>query len=358
MQRSAAALLYSGVTAARSVGDGLDASLKLRKSLADGARLGSQLFVCGPMFTAEGGHGTEFVEHLPAAIKDNVKAQLVRTPKTPEEARKQVRELKARGVDGLKAILEAGWGDGMLYDRLDLLLVRAVSEEAHAQHLPLATHTGDARDVADAVEIGSASVEHGSWRDEIPDRLLERMAADGVYLDPTLGVAEAYADYFDGKADVLNHSLVQQVVSARLLKGTREFVGSGKSNDPAKAELFQRGLDTARANLLRAWKAGVPLVMGSDSGNPMVYHGPSLHRELQLWVEAGIPVAVALQAATVNAAKLLGAEKHIGAIRQGMDADLLLVDGNPLQEIAATERISLVVFKGERIRRSTLFDQK
>ena len=358
MQRSAAALLYSGVTAARSVGDGLDASLKLRKSLADGARLGSQLFVCGPMFTAEGGHGTEFVEHLPAAIKDNVKAQLVRTPKTPEEARKQVRELKARGVDGLKAILEAGWGDGMLYDRLDLLLVRAVSEEAHAQHLPLATHTGDARDVADAVEIGSASVEHGSWRDEIPDRLLERMAADGVYLDPTLGVAEAYADYFDGKADVLNHSLVQQVVSARLLKGTREFVGSGKSNDPAKAELFQRGLDTARANLLRAWKAGVPLVMGSDSGNPMVFHGPSLHRELQLWVEAGIPVTVALQAATVNAAKLLGASAHIGAIRQGMDADLLLVDGNPLQEIAATERISLVVFKGERIRRSTLFDQK
>jgi imidazolonepropionase-like amidohydrolase/ABC-type multidrug transport system permease subunit len=357
MQRSAAALLYSGVTAARSVGDGLDASLKLRKSLADGARLGSQLFVCGPMFTAEGGHGTEFVEHLPAAIKDNVKAQLVRTPKTPEEARKQVRELKARGVDGIKAILEAGWGDGMLYDRLDLLLVRAVSEEAHAQHLPLATHTGDARDVADAVEIGSSSVEHGSWRDEIPDRLLERMAVDGVYLDPTLGVAEAYADYFDGKADVLNHSLVQQVVSARVLKSTRDFVGSGKGVDPAKAEIFQRGLDTARANLLRAWKAGVPLVMGSDSGNPMVFHGPSLHRELQLWVGAGIPVTVALQAATVNAAKLLGASQHIGAIRQGMDADLLLVDGNPLQEIASTERISLVVFKGERIRRSALFDQ-
>ncbi len=67
---------------------------------------------------------------------------------------------------------------------------------------------------------------------------------------------------------------------------------------------------------------------------------------------------VALQAATVNAAKLLGADEHIGAIRQGMDADLLLVDGNPLQEIAATERISLVVFKGERIRRSALFEQK
>jgi imidazolonepropionase-like amidohydrolase len=358
MPHSAAALLYCGVTAARSVGDGLDASLKLRKSNADGATLGSQLFVCGPMFTTEGGHGAEFVEHLPAAIRDTVKAQLVRTPKTPEEARLQVRELKARGVDGIKAILEAGWGDGMLYDRLDLLLVRAVSEEAHVLHLPLATHTGDARDVADAVEIGSASVEHGSWRDEIPDRLLERMARDGIYLDPTLAVAEAYALYFGGKPDTLNQSLVQQVVPARLLKETREFVGSGKGADPGKAELFQHSLATARANLLRAWQAGVPLVMGTDSGNPMVFHGPSLHRELQLWVETGIPVTVALQAATVNAAKLLGADNRIGAIRAGLDADLLLVDGNPLQEIAATGRISLVVFKGERIRRAALFEQK
>ncbi len=358
MAHSAAALLYSGVTVVRSVGDGLEASFKLRKSIGDGGKLGAQLFVCGPMFTAEGGHGAEFVEHLPVAIRDTVKAQLVRTPKTPEEARKQVRELKARGVDGIKAILEAGWGPGMRYDRLDLLLVRAVSEEAHAQHLPLATHTGDARDVADAVEIGSASVEHGSWRDEIPDRLLERMAREGVYLDPTLAVAEAYALYFGGKPDVLNRSLVQQVVPARLLKETREFVGSGKGADVVKAELFQHALDTARANLLRAWKAGVPLVMGSDSGNPMVFHGPSMHHELQLWVEAGIPVTVALQAATANAAKLLGAAQRIGAIRPGMDADLLLVDGNPLQEIAATERISLVVFKGERIRRASLFEQK
>jgi imidazolonepropionase-like amidohydrolase/ABC-type multidrug transport system permease subunit len=358
MIHSAAALLYSGVTAARSAGDGLDASLKLRKSIADGATLGSQLFVCGPMFTTEGGHGTEFIEHLPPAIRDSVKAQLLRTPKSPEEARKQVRELKARGVDGVKAILEAGWGDGMLYDRLDLLLVRAASEEAHVQHLPLATHTGDANDVADAVEIGSASVEHGSWRDEIPDPLLERMARDGVYLDPTLVVAEAYALYFAGKPDTLNQSLVQQVVPARLLNGTREFVGSGKGADPAKAELFQHSLATARANLLRAWQAGVPLVMGTDSGNPMVFHGPGLHRELQLWVEAGIPVTVALQAATVNAAKLLGADKRIGAIRAGLDADLLLVDGNPLLEIAATSRISLVVFKGERIRRAALFEQK
>ena len=358
MPRSAAALLYSGVTAARSVGDGLDASLKLRGQINSGSKLGAQIFACGPMFTAENGHGTEFVAHLPAAIEESVKAQMVRTPKTPEDARRQVRELKAAGVDCIKGILEAGWGDGMLFDRLDLLLVRSVAEEAHAQHLPLAIHTGDARDVADAVEIGAASVEHGSWRDEIPDRLLDRMAQQGVYLDPTLAVAEAYAQFFAGKADALGNSLVQQAVPARILKGTLDFVASGKGSDAAKAALFQKAFEQARSNLVRAWKAGVPLVMGSDSGNPLVFHGPSLHHELQLWIQAGIPVQVALQAATVNAAKLLGAGNRIGAIRKGLDADLLLVDGNPLQDVSATERISLVVFKGERIHRAGLFDQK
>ncbi|HYW43999.1 MAG TPA: amidohydrolase family protein [Bryobacteraceae bacterium] len=358
MPRAAAALLYSGVTAARSAGDGLDASLALRRQVSDGSKLGAQIFICGPMFTSEGGHGTEFVQSLPPALRQNVMAQLVRTPKTPEEARRQVRELKAAGVDGIKAILEAGWGDGMLYDRLDLLLVRSVAEEARAQKLPLATHTGDARDVTDAVEVGSASIEHGSWRDELPDTLLARMVRRGVYLDPTLGVAEAYAQYFAGKADALNNSLVQQVVPATVFSGTRDFVLSGKGADAARAAVFQSSFEQARANLLRAWRAGVPLVTGTDSGNPLVFHGPSLHHEIELWVRAGIPPRVALTAATLNGARLLGAENRFGAIRKGLEADLLLVDGNPLEDIAATGRISLVVFKGERIRRAALFDQK
>jgi imidazolonepropionase-like amidohydrolase len=67
---------------------------------------------------------------------------------------------------------------------------------------------------------------------------------------------------------------------------------------------------------------------------------------------------VALQAATFNAARLLRAEKRLGSIQPGNDADLLVVDGNPLDDIAATERISLVVFKGERIDRTALFEQR
>jgi imidazolonepropionase-like amidohydrolase len=358
MPRNAAALLYSGVTAARSTGDGLDASLKLRAQISSGGKLGAALFVCGPMFTAEGGHGTEFTAQVPAALRDNIQAQLVRIPKSADEARAQVRALKDAGVDGVKIILEAGFGEGMLYNRMDVALARAVAAEARARNLPVATHTGDSRDVTDAVDFGTASVEHGSWREDIPVAVLQKMAREGIYLDPTLAVSEAYCQFYAGKPDALNNSLVEQVVPAGILKATREFLASGKGVDAARSAIFAGALDRARANLLRAWKAGVPLVAGSDSGNPLVFAGPSMHHELQLWVQAGIPAAVALQAATGNAAKLLRVGNRIGAIREGMDADLLLVDGNPLQDISVTERISLVVFKGERVRRADLFDQK
>jgi imidazolonepropionase-like amidohydrolase/ABC-type multidrug transport system permease subunit len=358
MPHAAAALLYSGVTAARSAGDGLDASLALRKQIAEGSKLGSELFLCGPMFTTEHGHGTEFLDNVPQGLRQQVMQQIVRIPKTPEDARKQVRDLRAAGVNGIKTILEAGWGNGMLYDRLDLLIARSVAEEAHAQKLPLAVHTGDARDVTDAVEIGAASIEHGAWRDDIPDVVLARMVRQGVNLNPTLGVIEAYAQYFSGKAEALNNSIVQQAVPASVLAGTRDFVQSGKGADTTKAAAFQRFSEQAKTNLLRAWRAGVPLAMGTDAGNPMVFHGPSMLHEIELWVRAGIPPQVALTAATMNGAKLLGADKRFGTLQRGMEANLLLVDGNPLEDITAIERISLVVFKGERIRRSALFDQK
>ncbi|MGZ4985209.1 MAG: amidohydrolase family protein, partial [Chthoniobacterales bacterium] len=105
-------------------------------------------------------------------------------------------------------------------------------------------------------------------------------------------------------------------------------------------------------------QAGVTLVTGSDAGNPLVLHGPTVQHELELWVAAGIPPEVALQAATLNGAKLLHAEQRIGTIEEGKEATLLLVDGNPLQDIHALSAISLVLMKGERVGRNDLLQQK
>ena len=119
-----------------------------------------------------------------------------------------------------------------------------------------------------------------------------------------------------------------------------------------------RNLETAMANLVEAWRHGVPLVTGTDSGVPLAFHGPGVHRELQLWVQAGIPPAVALQAATDNAALLLHAGGRIGLIKKGYQATFILVDGDPLKDIGATERISAIFYKGEHIRRWALFDDE
>jgi len=357
MRRAAAALLFCGVTSARSMGDPAELSLKLRAEFSSGASLGAQLFASGPIFAVDG-RGAEFLQGEPAAIRNALVPQLIRTPKTPDDARKQVRDLKAAGVDGLKAVVEADFEGEILADRQDLLLARSVAEEARAQKLPMAAHTGESADVADALEIGATSIEHGAWLDELPDSMLERLAARGVYYDPALSAAEAFARFYSGNADALSNSMTQQSAPAAVLNATRQLLTGGKTVDANKAALFQHAFEQARANLLHAWKAGVPLAMGTDAGSPLVFHGASMHHELQLWVAAGIPTEVALKAATVNAATLLRAAKRIGAIRKGLDADLLLVDGNPLSDIAATERISLVVLKGERIRRQALFEQK
>jgi imidazolonepropionase-like amidohydrolase len=117
-------------------------------------------------------------------------------------------------------------------------------------------------------------------------------------------------------------------------------------------------MEIGKQNLIQAWRAGVLLVTGSDAGNPLTLHGPTIQRELELWVEAGIPPAIALEAATYNGARLLGTASHAGLVKEGYDANLILVDGNPLKEIKQMESIRTVILKGEQIGRSGLFDQE
>lgn len=348
-----AAYLFSGVTAIRSVGDATQSLLEQRARLNSGEYLGTEIFLTGPLFTAEGGHGTEFVKYLPEQAKASFAAEFLRMPKTPDEARKMVDDLKGRGVDGIKAVLEAG-APGMLFNRMDLSLLKAIAEEAHAKQMPLAVHTGNSHDVEDAAAVNPASIEHGSARDAISDDLFARMKQSGTAYDPTLVVLEGVLASEAGDAAPLQRSLVQQVGPAWLLKSTK----AGLKPSEGWAKKLGIALELAKQNLKRAYDDGVMLIAGSDSGNPLTLHGPAVHREMQLWVQAGVPPKAALQGATYNAAKVLGVSDRIGLIAKGRDATMLLVDGNPLEDISSTERISAVYFKGERVRRQDLFDQK
>ncbi len=358
IERELAAYLFSGVTAVRSAGDATDTLLDVRTHFATGEKLGTELFLCGPLFTAKDGHGTEYGKFIPENFREGFNAQFVRTPQSAAEARTQVDQLAQQGVDAIKGVLETG-SASYSFVRMDLTILRAVADAAHAHNLPVSIHTGDAQDVADAVALGANSIEHGSFRDEIADNILAQMKENGIMLDPTLSVAEGMKDFAAGKTDLLKRSLVQQVTPKDLLASTERA-----TSDPKTAEMRENlakypiSLEQGARNLVRAWQAGVTLVTGSDAGNSFVFHGPTVQREIELWVAAGIPPAVALQAATANAARLLRAEDRFGTVAEGKEASLLMVDGNPLEDVRALSAISTVFFKGERVGRTELLEEK
>lgn len=356
--RALESYLYSGVTAVRSAGDSVDEMLKVRRVYGSGEQLGAELFLCGPLFTAEGGHGTQFAKFIPESFRASFLAGFVRTPKTPEEARQQVDALALQRIDAIKAVLESGV-PGYPFNRLDLNVLEAVASEAKAKNLPISIHTGNAADVADAAKIGGSSVEHGSFLDEISEEALAEMKAKGMVLDPTLSVAEGFKSFSRGDTTLLKRSLVQQVSPKDLIAGTERAAVDEKWKGLREGLThYPMTVEQGGANLLKAWRAGVTLVTGSDAGNFLVLHGPTVQHEIELWVAAGIPIEVALQAATSNAAKLLRADSRFGTIEVGKEASLLLVDGNPLQDVKALSAISAVFMKGERVNRAELFKQK
>jgi len=280
--------------------------------------------------------------------------QFLRQPKTEAEARAQVDALKKAGVDSIKAVLESGnevWGN---FNHLDPALYKAIVDQATKDGLPVVTHTGSIADINLAIEAGSGTVEHGAMMETIPPDVFARMKAKNIAYDPTLSVYAGMAEMGAGKADFLDNSLLQSVGPADLLSGTKAMLAKSKpSHDLA---YYQPLLDRLNKNLLTAYQSGVTLITGTDAGNMLVIHGPTVQHEMELWVKAGIPPAVALQSATASAAQVLHAG-DIGLIQPGKDATLILLDGDPVQDIGNTEHIHAVYLKGEHVDRSDLFDQ-
>jgi len=110
----------------------------------------------------------------------------------------------------------------------------------------------------------------------------------------------------------------------------------------------------AKANLKKMREAGIKLALGTDAGNPLVFFGPSVHRELELMVEAGLSPLEAISAATKNGAEILGESDKLGTVERGKFADILIVEGNPLENIQETQKIFMVIKNGEILDRDKL----
>ena len=194
------------------------------------------------------------------------------------------------------------------------------------------------------IAVGSESIEHGALTGRLLPADLAAMHDKNLAYDPTLSVVSLFHP-----GTVPASPLLQEIAPPEKLKA----LASSAEQRPALAtgeELYAN----AAANLLAAWQTGVTLIAGSDAGNPTIIHGPTVQRELALWVEAGIPSTVALQAATWQAAKVLRADDRIGLIAPGKQASFLVVDGDPVADIRALERIAEVVYRGEIVDRPAL----
>ncbi|MBI4610886.1 MAG: amidohydrolase family protein [Candidatus Rokubacteria bacterium] len=310
--RVASQILASGYTTVRDAG-GLDAGFRLaiEEGLITGPRLVLSVAIISPTGgigdrISPSGHTSPFAQDpsLPGSVANGV-----------ENVKATVRAMVRAGADVIKCATTGGAssraGHGPKDPAFDAAEMRALVDEAHALGRRVMCHAVGGPGLRLAIEAGVDSIEHGCYLDEDPE-LIPMMAERGIFLVPTLTVYEYH------RQSALPH--------------VRERSHALKSHH----------LESLR----RARAAGVRVVAGTDAGG----HGhPNPALELQHLVEAGMSPMQALHAGAGLAAECLGLEREIGTVEKGKWADLVAVEGDPLQDIRILQdprRIRLVLKAG------------
>jgi imidazolonepropionase-like amidohydrolase len=300
--------LESGVTTARSSGVSSYVDVGMRELVKRGV-------VIGPDLLAAGYHVRPVIADEAFFDSPDLADLLVRRVTTVDAMRRVVRANLARGVDWIKVLAteRAGTPDTdprkQVYTEEEL---RAIVQEAATKNVPVQAHAHGAEGALAAVRAGVRSIEHGTY---LTDEALQLMAKHGTFFVPTM---EAMKDVAEIGGDYDNRDL--QLRGQHMLPRLKEAV--------------------ARANEL-----GVRIVAGSDTG-----YGPAsvgrLSKEIADLVEAGLTPLAALQAATITNAQMLRLEKEIGQVASGFEADLIVVERNPLEHVATLQDPLLVMSNG------------
>ncbi|GAA3206921.1 amidohydrolase family protein [Dactylosporangium siamense] len=266
--------------------------------------------------TAPGGHPSLMYAPIP-------------TLTAAAQAERFVADRVAEGSDHLKIIS----GVGGLWPALDPGTITALVAAAHDRGLVVVAHVSSAAGVEEVVSAGVDVVAHVPATGELDQALVERIAAAGIAVGPTLATIENTLGEPGGAAVAADPRLAEALGDAwtrRLTSGVPSW--SGRRMPP-----YSRAEGTVR----RLAEAGVTLLAGTDAPNPGTVFGASLHRELELLVRCGISPARALAAATTEPARVFGLPDR-GRVAVGQRADLVLVSGDPLTDITATRAIQRI----------------
>ncbi len=289
----------------------------MRREEAEGAGADrADLRSAGTLVTAPGGHGTEYGIPIP-------------TITAPGEADAFVDARIAEGSDYIKIIYDDGSPIGMHYPSITKETMVAVVAAAHRRGKLVVVHILSLAQARDAIDAGADGLAH-LFVDRLPDPEFGRfLAAHRVFVIPTLTVLEALTGVPSG-ATLADDSRLAPYLSATDMLGLRSAFAVPPMVSPT--------LTAAEEAVRQCQVAGVPILAGTDAPNPGTMHGASIHRELELLVRAGLTPVAALATATAVPATVFGLPDR-GRVAPGLRADLLLVDGDPTTNIAATRAI-------------------
>jgi imidazolonepropionase-like amidohydrolase len=264
---------------------------------------------------------------------------------TPEQARELVREQIARKPDLVKIWFIVTEERGL--DQT-IEITRAAIDEASKAGVRVAVHATELETARAAVEAGASVLVHSVHDKKVDQSFVDLVKDRGVIYIPTLAVLEGYAEVLG--QDVRTTELEKRFGDPDAMATWAEFAAAAGIEDLEKAQQRkQRYLERApvmNENLRILHEAGIPIAAGTDAGNIGTLHGPTFHRELQLMAEAGMSPMAVLVSATREAARVFATEPEFGTIQGGKIADLLVLDADPLVDVANLQKIHLVIKGG------------
>jgi imidazolonepropionase-like amidohydrolase len=327
MKRYWLAQLRWGVTTMRSAGNDKPETVPLFAKTRSGALLAPRAYTAGQGFSVSGPY--------PGAPTFK--------PTTPHEARENVRNLKTQNVDVIKI-----W---MTNPRFPTDVIGAIIDEAGKQRIPIVAHVTDVPTLRQLADQGVTDFLHTPTDQPVTPELVAYAKAKKLSFAPTLANGEARWFYYE-HPEILNTPMLQDALYPR----GRQMLADPeqKQQTLAAPDLAQR-----KARLREAYPfikamsdAGVRIVVGTDCGaeaSQVTPFGHATHRELQMYVEAGMPPLAAIRAATLDAARVVThtEDPDFGALQAGKAADLVLLDADPLVDISNTIKIGRVMRAGQ-----------
>lgn len=271
---------------------------------------------------------------------------------TPEEARALVRKQLPHKPDFIKV-----WfiirGMGKSGEEM-LPVVQAAIDETHKNGLKLAIHTQELLAAKLGVKYGADFLVHSPEDGVIDDELIELMRRKNVSFCPTMVVSRGFSGFFTGERKPTAYEFAH--ANPYVLGTLSDFKHLPEPELRDRFTGFFNGqtyrvrsakIDSIKAaNLSKVWKAGLNGVVGTDAGNPGIFHGTSYLDELKAMQAAGLSNADLLKAATLNGAKIFGQDARTGSLAEGKVASLLILKQNPLTDIGAITQIETVINRG------------